>query len=275
MKKIYLSLTLMILTSLGQSLFAAKVDSVMVHSLSMDKNLDCRVITPDCYTEGERYPVVYLLHGYGGDAKGWVNKYNTRELCDQYSCIIVAVDGGFSSWYWDSPVDDSMKFETFVAHELVEFIDQNYKTIADRSARAVTGLSMGGQGAMYLSIRNQEVYGAVCSMSGGLDIRPFPERWDMAQRLGTIEERPENWEDFAVINQLDRLQADSLAIYFDCGVDDFFYEGNVAFHEALTERKIAHTFTSSPGAHTLQYWRNSLPYHFLFFDTFFKKSKTN
>ncbi len=253
----------------GQSLYAAKVDSLMVYSPSMDKPIECRIVTPDNYDQGERLPAVYLLHGYSGDAKGWVEKYNICEMADQYSMIVVIPDGGFSSWYWDSPIDSSMKYETFVSKELIDYVDANYLTIADRKARAVTGLSMGGQGAMYLSIRNQDVFGAVGSMSGGVDIRPFPENWDMAKRLGTIEEHPENWEEFTVMNQLDRLQPKSLAIVFDCGVDDFFFDVNNALHEELTKRDIPHTYTTAPGAHTLQYWRTSLPHHFLFFNNFF------
>ncbi len=245
----------------------------MVYSPSMDKNVECRVVTPDNYDQGKRMPTVYLLHGYSGNAKGWVEKYNICELADQYSMIIVASDGGFSSWYWDSPIDSSMKYETFTSQELIEYIDANYLTIPDRNARAVTGLSMGGQGAMYLAIRHQDTYGAVGSMSGGVDIRPFPENWHMSQRLGTIEEHPENWEAYTVMNQLDLLKPNSLAITFDCGVDDFFYEVNNALHEELSRRKIPHHYTSAPGAHTLQYWRKSLPYHFHFFNDFFVSKK--
>lgn len=268
-KILTLNFLLLLFAFTGQNLFAAKIDSVMVYSPSMDKQIECRVVTPDSYGEGKRMPTVYLLHGYSGNAKSWVAEYNVCELADQYSVIVVAADGGYSSWYWDSPIDSSMKYETFVAKELIDYVDSAYLTIADRSARAVTGLSMGGHGAMYLSIRHQDIFGAVGSMSGGVDIRPFPENWHMAQRLGSKEEHPENWEEFTVMNQLDLLEPNSLAIIFDCGVDDFFYGVNNALHEELLRRKIPHSYTSAPGAHTLQYWQNSLPYHFLFFDNFF------
>lgn len=268
------TLLLLALIFMGENLFAAKVDSVMVYSPSMDKEIECRVVTPKSYSRKRSFPTVYLLHGYSGDAKGWVNKYNVEELSDRYSVIIVAADGGHSSWYWDSPVDSTMRYETFVSSELVEYVDTHYNSIKDRNARAITGLSMGGQGALYLAFRHQDTYGAVASMSGGVDIRPFPTRWDMAKRLGTIEENPENWEEFTVMNQLDGLRPNSLAIAFDCGIDDFFYEVNCALHEQLLARKIPHSFTSSPGAHTLPYWRNSLQYHLLFFSEFFKSKSS-
>ena len=89
--------------------------------------------------------------------------------------IIVCPDGGFGSWYWDSPVDAGSQYETYVSNELVTWIDSKYKTIKTRKGRAITGLSMGGQGALYLAFRHQDIFGAAGSMSGGVDIRPFPE----------------------------------------------------------------------------------------------------
>ncbi len=263
---------LLLLLFVVPELSAATVNSIKVYSKAMDKEIDCQVILPDSYSNGEALPVVYLLHGYSGNSTSWVKSPGTTELADQYSVIIVSPDGGFSSWYWDSPIDSSMKYETFTAKELVEYIDANYRTIADRSARAISGLSMGGQGALYLSIRHQDTFGAAGSMSGGVDIRNFPANWHMSKRLGTMEEHPENWEEFTVMNQLDLLKPDGkLAITFDCGVDDFFYEVNNALHEELVKRGIPHRYTTAPGAHTLKYWKESIHYHMLFFDRFFNK----
>ncbi len=272
-KTLKTSLLLLALLFVGETLFAAKVDSVMVYSKSMDKRLDCRVVVPDCYDDGQPLPTVYLLHGYSGDAKGWVEKYNVEELADQYSMIVVAADGGYSSWYWDSPIDSSMQFETFITKELIKYIDSNYRTIKKSDGRAITGLSMGGQGALYLSFRHPNLFGAAASMSGGVDIRPFPESWHMARRLGSLEENPEVWDEFTVMNQLDKLKPNKPEIMFDCGVDDFFFEVNNALHEELMARKIPHRYTTAPGAHTLPYWRKSLPYHFLFFNDFFVSKK--
>ncbi|WP_242499227.1 alpha/beta hydrolase family protein [Flavobacterium sp. 140616W15] len=80
---------------------------------------------------------------------------------------------------FDSPIDTTFKYETYVIDELVPFIDKNYKTITSREGRAISGLSMGGHGALYLSFKHQEVFGAAGSMSGGVDFRPFPEKWDI------------------------------------------------------------------------------------------------
>src|SRR5690606_5174995 len=126
---------------------AATVDTVQTFSAAMDKAINAVVITPDRYDEDDAWPVVYLLHGYGGNYGSWVNEIPAiKGLADQHGLIIVCPDGGFGSWYWDSPVDSAFRYETYVAKELVGWIDARYKTIADRSGRAITGLSMGGHG---------------------------------------------------------------------------------------------------------------------------------
>lgn len=94
--------------------------------------------------------------------------------------VIVVCPDGENSWYWDSPKDPSSRFETFVARELIDYVDAHYPTRGDRSGRAITGLSMGGHGGLWLSFRHKDTFGAGGSTSGGVDIRPFPENWEMA-----------------------------------------------------------------------------------------------
>ena len=84
------------------------------------------------------------------------------EIADEKGIIFVCPDGK-DSWYWDSPKNPAYRYETFVSSELVNYIDRNYKTIADRKGRAITGLSMGGHGAMWLGIRHKDVFGAAGS----------------------------------------------------------------------------------------------------------------
>jgi S-formylglutathione hydrolase FrmB len=131
---------------------------------------------------------------------------------------------------------------------------------------------MGGHGAMWLAIRHKDVFGAVGSTSGGLDIRPFPEYWNMKKYLGERDENLEVWNNHTVINQLDRLKEGELAIIIDCGVGDFFYAVNKAVHERLLSQKISHDFISRPGGHNDGYWNNSIDYQILFFRKFFNRS---
>ncbi|MFD2832654.1 hypothetical protein [Christiangramia antarctica] len=108
-------------------------------------------------------------------------------------------------------------------------------------------------------------------MSGGVDIRPFPTRWDLSKRLGEYAAHPENWEKNTVINLVHLLDGKQLKILFDCGVDDFFYDANVRLHKKLLQRNIPHDYIERPGGHTNAYWNNSIKYQMLFFNDFFKQ----
>lgn len=256
---------------LGQATNAAVVDTVNTYSASMKKTIKAVVITPDDYANAQALPVVYLLHGYSGNYADWVTKAKGFEKAvDLYQIIIVCPDGGFGSWYWDSPVDPNFKYETYISNELVSWIDSKYKTIKDRKGRAITGLSMGGHGALYLALKHQDIFGAAGSMSGGVDIRSFPTNWDVALRLGKYSEHPENWEKNTVINMLHLLQPNSLALLIDCGTEDFFYKVNENLHQQLLYRNIPHDYITRPGAHNWNYWSNAIQYQLLFMSNYFK-----
>lgn len=245
---------------------AAKVDTVLTHSDAMNKDIKAVVITPDNYSREEKFPVLYLLHGYSGCYSDWIKKVPAvASLADQYDCIIVCPDGAFASWYFDSPVLKDFKYETYITGELVPWVDQHYSTIADRESRAITGLSMGGHGALYLAIRHQNLFGAVGSMSGCVDLIPFSKLFGISQVLGDYKANPERWKENSVINMLDKIKPGALAIIFDCGYSDGFYPSNMAMHQQMVKMSIPHDFTVREGGHTWQYWSNSIVYQMLFF----------
>lgn len=252
--------------------YSAKVDTVQVFSESMNKSISNVVITPKSYsTQSDRFPVVYLLHGAYGDHSSWIKKVpEIQDLADQYNFIIVCPNGGYNSWYFDSPIDEKWKYETFISKELIPNIDKNFKTIPNRENRAITGLSMGGHGAFYLSFRNQELWGAAGSMSGGVDLRPFPNNWNILDRLGTYSQNKENWEQNSVINMIHLLNNHHLKLIFDCGTDDFFFDANQRLHKKLLERNIDHDYIERPGSHNWEYWAIAIKTQILFFNEFFK-----
>ncbi|GAO41880.1 alpha/beta hydrolase [Flavihumibacter petaseus] len=250
----------------------ATVDTISTFSQAMRKNIKAVVIRPDATKQPPALPVVYLLHGYGGNYGDWVNKVKAvPALADQYGCMIVCPDGGIGSWYWDSPVDSSFRYETYIIKELIPYIDSKYATIKDRKGRAITGLSMGGHGALYLSFRHQDIFGAAGSMSGGVDIRPFPLNWDMAKRLGPYAGQKDSWEEHTVINLVNLLTPGSLNLLIDCGTNDFFFGVNEALHRELQYRNIPHDYTTRPGVHDWEYWKNAVLYQMLFFHQFFTR----
>ena len=109
---------------------------------------------------------------------------------------------------------------------------------------------MGGHGALYLAFKHQDVFGAAGSMSGGVDITPFPNNWDISKRLGSYAQQPERWESNTVINLTHLLTPNALAIIIDCGTNDFFYNVNVKLHDKLVYSNIPHDFITRPGGHT-------------------------
>jgi S-formylglutathione hydrolase FrmB len=272
MRKI-IALVLLLLLTLAKS-FSASVDTLSIHSKSMKKEIKCTVITPENYTKEKlKYPVVYLLHGYSGNYSTWATNGKAAELADLYNLIIVCPDGGFNSWYWDSPIDKNIKYETHIINEVIPYVDSNYRTIAKKEGRAISGLSMGGQGALYLAIRHQELFVACGSQSGGVDIRHFPNNWEISKILGEYTNNSGRWEKQAIVNMLHLIEPNSLQIIIDCGKHDFFIEVNENLHKKLDDSKIPHVFTVSPGKHNWEYWRHSIKYQLLFFSENFKICK--
>lgn len=252
---------------------AQTVDTIEVFSPKMGRNIKNVVILPAGYekiNKNKKYPVLYLLHGYGGRYDTWatLTKKTLPQDASKSEMIVVCPDGQ-DSWYWDSPVDPKFQFDTYVSSELVKHIDDNYRTIASPKGRAITGFSMGGHGGLWLGINHPDVFGACGSMSGGVDIRPFPNNWDMKKRLGNYKQNPEIWNKYTVINQLDKIEPNTLSIIIDCGKDDFFYQVNEELHKEMLYRNIPHDYIIRPGAHTHPYWNNALDYQMLFFSKFF------
>ena len=273
MKKLHYTLFLVLLFFSAQ---AAQVDTIQVFSASMNKNIKTCVIVPDNYKKSKKkFPVVYLLHGYSGNYGTWVKSFKeVSQQVDRYGFIAIGVDGNYSSWYFDSPIDPTFKYETYIIDELVPFIDKKYKTIASREGRAISGLSMGGHGSLYLSLKHQDVFGAAGSMSGGVDIRPFSEKWNIKKRLGAINDFPDNWEKNTVVNLIELNQNNNLKLIIDCGVDDFFIDVNRELHQKMLALKIDHDYIERPGKHNIDYWENSLKFQLLFFYNFFHCSPT-
>lgn len=252
---------------------AAKVDTVRIYSASMRKSIKTVVIAPFTQNKQKRFPVIYLLHGYGDNYANWIQEVpRLVNFSDSLGIIFVCPDGGTSSWYWDSPVDSSYLYETFVAHEVVHWIDSAYKTINNRNGRAISGLSMGGHGGLFLGIRHQDNFGACGSMSGGVDIRPFPDNWEMEKRIGLLSKNPKLWDSLTVMGQLHLLRPNSISMIIDCGTEDFFYNVNQKLHEELLFRNIPHDFISRPGNHEWPYWHNAIIYQVIFFVEYFRNS---
>ncbi len=154
----------------------------MVHGRSLEGNLegdspdrDVAVYLPPSYSRerNRRYPVVYLLHGYGRTADDWYPFIGLPGSMDRdiaagtaREMILVIPDGNTlygGSMYSSSPTTGD--WETYITHDLVSYIDSHYRTVANRNSRGLGGHSMGGYGVWRLAMRYPEVYSAVYGLS--------------------------------------------------------------------------------------------------------------
>ncbi len=254
---------------------AGTADTVLIRSAAMNKDIKCVVIKPDDYGKSNiRYPVVYLLHGYSGNYAQWITiAPQLKKVVDDMHLLIVCPDGGYSSWYFDSPIDSSIRYETFITKEVIAYMDAGYRTLPEKKGRAIAGLSMGGHGALYLSSLHPDLYGAAGSMSGGVDIRPFPDKWEIGKVLGDITKFALYWDDHSAISTMEKLKNNELRIIIDCGVDDFFMEVNRNLHRKLLQRRIDHDFIERPGEHNSAYWNNAVDYQMIFFSKYFDEMR--
>jgi S-formylglutathione hydrolase FrmB len=267
------SLTIVILTAiLINSVSAAKVEEKHIFSKVMNKEIPAIFIIPDSYYDSTKsFPTVYLLHGFDGNYRNWADLTSVENLSDIYNIIIVCPDGDKDSWYFDSPEDRNSQYERHIAIEVVNFTDKIYRTVKSRSGRAITGLSMGGHGALFLASRHKEVFGAAGSMSGGLDIRGSKKKWNISKKIGSYDEHLERWDSLTVINNVSKIQNANLTIIVDCGIGDIFIDVNRTFHNKLLEAEIPHDYTERPGNHNWEYWNNAVKYQLLFFNEFFRE----
>lgn len=278
---------LIAITSVLQGLLcnAASTDTISIRSEPMAKTYKAAIVLPDSYTKNNNnYPVLYLLHGGYGHFDDWLRKTPdnmlVKNLADQYNIIIVMPEGEVFSYYWDSPVDAASQFESYITQDVVMAIDAKYRTVRSNKGRAITGLSMGGYGALYLAARHPDIYGAAGSMSGAMN--PDMEGWktdatraagikkEFEKKLGPMEQNAALFAAKSVLNMADTLKANGTKIIFDCGVDDFLIEPNRELHKRLMANKTPHDYSERPGTHAWEYWQNSLPYHLLFFSKVLK-----
>lgn len=261
-----------------------KTDTIEVYSQAMKKNLKAAVTTPSSYQKSTgKYPVLYLLHGGNGAFDDWHLKVSepglVERLAEQYDLIIVTPGVGPSSYYFDSPMMDSVRYETYMISELILHIDKGFRTLAQKESRAITGLSMGGHGAIMLSAKHPDLFIAAGSMSGVMNIDT--RMWEVTEEFRTARRQLQHemlgadlnydgpaFSPFTAVGLVERMKTNGLALIIDCGVDDFLLKTNRQIHQLLLANGTPHDYIERPGAHTWPYWTEALPAHLLFFDRY-------
>ena len=251
--------------------FSAQIDTVEIKSKAMQKSSEAVIVLPEKYLSGYiNFPVLYLLHGWSGCYRDWSRHTDIGILADKYGIIIVCPDGGYAGWYIDSPLVEDSQYETYISDEVVAFVDEHYRTIAEKDGRVICGLSMGGHGAISMLARHPDIYCAAGSMSGVMELTSSSKKYGLTELLGDYKINKDNWEKNSCINLASRLAEKNKGIIIDCGVDDFLVKGNRKMHKKLLKLKIDHDYYERPGKHGWNYWTNALEYHILFFSKFLK-----
>ncbi|MBN1901916.1 hypothetical protein JW926_11390 [Candidatus Sumerlaeota bacterium] len=261
-----LFLILCILTPLIQA--GSEDILILTHfSSTLNKEKSLKVYFPKEAKPGEKLPVLYILHGAYGSFEDWASKTRVKDLADHYRMLLVFPDGSQFGWYVDSPLEKDMQYETYVAKEIPGLIDKLFPTVGTREARGIMGLSMGGHGALLLAAKHPETFGSASSLSGILKITNHPDKWQIAGRLGSLEENRANWEANSVWEQAERFKGADIKILFDCGVEDTktgAIGDNRELHERMKSLEIPHLWRETPGTHSWDYWDQRLEDHLNF-----------
>ena len=266
-----------------------KVQEVSFHSEAVNRGMRFNIVLPrDYITSGKHYPVLYLLHGLTANYLEWA-KLGVPKYANRHDLIVVMVDGG-NSWYlnWAKSYDGQKNnWDDYITKDLIGYVDSHYRTIAKRQGRAISGLSMGGYGALVVGLRHPDMFCSIASHSGALSI---PEGWYEALKKGekpfvvwpealeddsrflgidvpgfsTAKERTPKGEIFVTTKHVEAADPFKLVvkvppekmphIYLDCGTEDDLLKGSQDFMKLLMAKKIPFTYAESAGGHKGAYW---------------------
>lgn len=256
---------------------AGRAECRSVPSAILRRAVPYCVLLPPSYDANStrRYPVLYFLHGLGEDEQilltsgGW-NVIQALWEQKQIGEFLVVTPSADRSFYVDSR-DGRARYEDFLIREFLPFIEGRYRIRAERRYRGVSGVSMGGYGALRLAFRYPELFGSVSAHSAALVEKlpgaagSDPREEALARILGPAFGSPFDrafWErqsPFTLARNGPRPRG--LRIYFDCGTEDEFGfdAGAEAFHNLLLSRGIPHEFHLYPGGHNWSYFAQHLP----------------
>lgn len=220
-------------------------------SPALSKHTCCNVIFPEIEGQNGPFPVLYLLHGLSDDYSSWQRRTSIERYVQALPLIVVMPDGG-RGWYSDAP--EGFAYERAIINDAIGFIDRAFHTIPEKSGRAISGLSMGGYGAIKLALKFPDLFTSAHGHSGaygfghGLwrDEQPEFTRIIGPDALGGPQDLWRIAENAA--------EGETPALRIDCGSSDFLIEQNRDFHGHLENLGIAHEYEEFPGAHDWPYW---------------------
>ncbi|MEO8794180.1 MAG: alpha/beta hydrolase family protein [Daejeonella sp.] len=230
-------------------------DTLIYNTKYLSKPDTVLIFKPQQYSAKKNWPLLYLLHGYGGNYNQWNSIIDAQSKADKYGFIIVCPDGNSNSWYINSPLKKDSQFENFFYEDLFPDISRKYTVNPDQVF--ISGLSMGGQGALNLFIKKPELFLSAGSTSGVMDLYKSSDKYGLTSLIGSASDSL-NWKNFSIIDQIKKLSGSKKALIFDCGTQDPFYESNIRLMEKCNDLGLNATFISQPGKHNREYWQKSI-----------------
>lgn len=250
-------------------------ESLSFHSDALGRQMAYSIYLPAGYGTGERYPVVYLLHGLGGSEKDWPNVGGAGQTADRMIAagdirpIIIVMPDGENGWYTDTTeYGGPGAFETAIIDDLIAHIETRYDAENTRAARAVAGLSMGGFGAVRFAVKHPDRFAAAISFSGAIVEDDLPGNPVSETQIKLFRGafgtpfRPAAFNRENVFSFLPGLAAaeNKPKILLTVGDDDYFtlYEGAFLIFLRMREMGIPVELRVTDGNHSWDLWRREL-----------------
>lgn len=258
----------------SSSFATGRVECNTIPSKILARSVPYCIVLPASFDadKTKHFPILYELHGLGDNEQFFVHSGLWNLVEDlrergELKDFLIATPAGGASFYINSK-DGKVRYEDFLLQEFFPFIEKRYRAAPGRANRAVSGVSMGGYGALHLALGHPHLFNSVSAHSAAL-IEKLPNFLGAPQSprsrvLGGVFGIPPDvafWNANSPLALARSSNLSSLKIYFDCGdQDDYGFDaGAAALDKILTVRKIPHEFHLYPGRHDPGYFAAHLP----------------
>lgn len=235
---------------------------VIIESNYLKCNDSILVFSPKQVTEDT--PALFLLHGWSGAYSNWSNKTDIQAVSDKYGFIIITPDGFYNSWYLNNVDPQKMQWRTFFDKELYPLMKEKYNLNPEKTF--ITGLSMGGHGAINIFLDDTTRFKAAGSMSGVLNLQDTGlKKTQINEVLGTYSLENTLYDSSSALNRLESIAGSNKMMVISCGAQDGLAKSSRDFSNKCDQLKIANTLIMSPGVHSWNYWIFALDLHLYLF----------
>ncbi|WP_321388519.1 alpha/beta hydrolase family protein [uncultured Enterococcus sp.] len=219
-----------------------------------------KLIGTSTKASSEDVPVLYLLHGMGGNHSVWERRTNIERYAADYGLAVIMPSTDLG-WYADTQYD--MNYWTFLSEELPEICHELFPQLSKKREKTFgAGLSMGGYGAFKLGLRQPNRFAAVASLSGPLNIAARTEDLLLLRKeaywegvFGPLSEFQESEHDLMfLLKESVKAQKKLPAIFLACGEEDPLLHASQDISRVLSEFKIPHIFETGTGGHDWTFW---------------------